>query len=127
MKLKFIDVDLNPKKPRATIHLSGKLGFNKDAAELMNLSKKSFMQMAKDEDTDNVYLFPVDFPEKTARVAKAGSYYYLNVGNAFELLDFDYKKYSITFAIAADTYNNQELFKLTPVIQTERTGEEEED
>jgi len=111
MKLKFLDIDVNKSKPKATIHFSGKLGFNMEAIEFMKLENKGSYLLATDEEKKDVfYLLETADSKGAATVAKAGAYYYLNVADAFDTLEFDYKNYTIMFDITKDTYEGKELY-----------------
>src|ERR1700761_4146361 len=101
INLKFIEIDTNPIKPKATVHASGRLGFNLEAINFMQLqNKRNFRLAIADEDgtsVKNIYLIEQDNSNGTAKVAKAGDYYYLNVGNLFEDLNIDYKAFTIIY------------------------------
>ena len=100
-------------KAKATIHNSGKLGFNIEAIEVMQLSNQGSYLLATDEEDANVlYLIPSDVTEGVGKVAKAGDYYYLNVGDAFQKLGFKYKEYTIMFDIEKSEYEGKEIFIL---------------
>lgn len=119
MKLKFIDVNKAPKRPKATIHLTGKLGLNSDAAEVMGLDdgRLSF-RVAINEDEpsrENLYLLPCadgERDEMCVTAAKAGDYYYLNLKNVFDRMGLKYKEYKIIYDIIVDEYEGQKLFVL---------------
>jgi quinol monooxygenase YgiN len=111
IKLKFVEIDLNKGKPKATIHQSGKLGFNMEAIEFMKLEgKKSYLLATDEEKQDVFYLVETNESKGAAKVAKAGAYYYLNVADAFDTIGFDYKNYTIMFDISKDTYEGNDLF-----------------
>ena len=121
MKLSFIDIDLNKGKPKATIHFSGKLGFNMEAIEYMNLKNQESFLIAKDEEKEGVfYLVKSGDVKGAAKIAKAGAYYYLNVGDAFEKLNYDFKGYTIMFNISKDSYDGKELYVLSKYRETKR-------
>lgn len=114
MKIKIIDIDLNRSKAKATIHISGKLGFNMEAATAMDLAHKRTFQFATDEEkNDIIYLIESAEDKGVAKVSKAGTYYYLNVGDVFATLGFDYKNYTIIFEIAKDEYDGKNVYVLT--------------
>lgn len=114
MKIKIINIDLNRSKPKATIHYSGKLGFNREAANVMNLAEKRTFQFATDEERNEVlYLIESSEDKGVAKISKAGTYFYLNVGDAFDALGFNYKTYTIIFDIAKDDYNGKTVYVLT--------------
>lgn len=112
MKLKFVEINLNRTKPKATIHQSGKLGFNNEASTCMNLQAQKTYKLATDEDGDNLYLLEANEESGTAKIAKAGQYYYLNVGDAFDALGIDYKNNTVIFDIKKEDYEGKEIFVL---------------
>ena len=128
MKLKFIDIDLNKQKPKATIHASGKLGFNMEAIEFMKLENKNSYQIALDEEnTKVIYLVETEDTNNSAKVAKAGAYYYLNAGDAFERLGFKYTEYTIMFDISKDRYEDKDLYVLKQVREIKRKDKDEKE
>lgn len=116
LNLKFIEIDTNPLKPKATIHATGRLGFNIDAIKYMNLSnRKNFRVAINDEDGSglrNIYLIEEEGSVGVAKVSKAGDYFYLNVGDLFDRLDLNYKENTIIFDIKKEQYNDKDLFIL---------------
>lgn len=116
MELKFIEIDTNPLKPKATVHASGRLGFNAEAIAFMELSNKKNFRVAvageTGESLKNIYLIEQDNASGAAKVAKTGDYYYLNVGNLFEDLEVDYKNYSIIYDIKKQLYNDKDMYVL---------------
>ncbi|MCR8559285.1 hypothetical protein KXD93_16630 [Mucilaginibacter sp. BJC16-A38] len=121
MKLKFLEIDTNKSKPKATIHVTGKLGFNMEAIEFMKLENKSSYLLATDEEKSDVfYLLETDNDKKAAKVAKAGNYYYLNVADAFEVMKYDYKTFTIMFDITKDEYEGKDLYVFTKKREIKR-------
>jgi hypothetical protein len=116
INLKFIEIDTNPIKPKATVHASGRLGFNVEAIDFMELSNKKFFRVAVADDNGtalkNIYLIEQDNSEGAAKVSKAGDYYYLNVGNLFEDLEIDYKDYTIIYDIRKQLYEERDMYVL---------------
>ncbi|WP_343533952.1 hypothetical protein [Pedobacter sp.] len=116
INLKFIEIDTNPVKPKATVHATGRLGFNLDAISFMDLANKENFKVAttgeEGEELKNIYLIHSEEDKSTAKVAKSGDYYYLNVGNLFDDLDIDYKNFTVIFDIKKDYYDNNEMYVL---------------
>lgn len=116
LNLKFIEIDTDPCKPKATIHATGRLGFNIDANKFMCLSeKRNFRVAVNDEDgteIKNLYLIEDKESNGAAKVAKSGDYYYLNVGDLFDRLALDYKQFTIIYDISKQQYNSKDLFVL---------------
>jgi hypothetical protein len=121
MKLNFLEIDINKSKPKATIHVTGKLGFNMEAIEFMKLENKGLYLLATDEDKKDVfYMVETKGDKGSARVAKAGAYYYLNVADAFDIMGYDYKKFTIMFDITKDTYEDKDLYVFTKKREIKR-------
>lgn len=106
MGLQFGDVKTRPKKPKATAHKSGKLGFNGDAADVMNISGEEVFCVAYDEEegpAGDLYLVDadnVDCPDESRiQVSKAGGYYYLNMRRFFDRTGVDYENLKIIYDI----------------------------
>ncbi|SKB27105.1 hypothetical protein [Daejeonella lutea] len=111
MKPKIFKIEIN--KAKATIHNSGKLGFNIEAIEVMQLKSQGSYLLATDEErSDLLYLIPTDSADGVGKVAKAGDYYYLNVGDAFQKLGFKYTEYTIMFDIEKNEYDGKDIFIL---------------
>lgn len=120
MEIEFIKANFSKTKPKATIHMTGKLGFNIEASNLMGLANKDSFLIGKDKNDENkLYLLESD-SEGSVKAAKAGEYYYLNVGNVFDVMGFDYKKYTIMFDVSIDKYNDTDIYVLNKRVPKER-------
>lgn len=129
MAIEIIKATFGKAKPKATIHLTGKLGFNMEANNLMTLEAEQAFQFAKDtEDKSKYYLIPGTTEEGAGKIAKAGAYYYLNLGDAFETVGFDYVKEIISFDVRKDTHDGKTIYvlhKRKPTVRTEKINKEE--
>jgi len=116
INLKFIEIDTNPIKPKATVHASGRLGFNLEAINFMELDKKKYFKVAiQDEDgvsVTNIYLIEQGDSTGAAKVSKAGDYYYLNVGTLFDDIAEDYKSFTVIYDIKKELYDGNDMFVL---------------
>lgn len=116
LQLKFIEVDANAGKAKATIHVTGKLGFNKEAEKMIKLSEQTYFKIGVDGEvgnSKNVYLVEANAEETGAiRVSKAGDYYYLNTTTVFDTLKLKYKLLKIIFDIEQSEYENRRMFIL---------------
>jgi len=103
MGIEFGDVHTKPKKPKATVHKNGRVGFNGDAAEVFGLSGDETFCLAHDEAEgaggDLYLLKEVDqCPEKSkVEVAKAGGYFYVNLRRFFERNGVLYEEVKIIY------------------------------
>lgn len=122
MKLVFQDIYPGKTKPKAAIHKTGKLGFNKEAAILMNLALLPSFKLATEEDVteevQRIFLLVSDTQENSAKIAKAGIYYYLNVGDVFNRLKLDYQSNTVIFDITKDAYEGVIMYVLSKRILT---------
>lgn len=113
MAIEIIKANFSKTKPKATIHLSGKLGFNIEASNLMELDGSKAFHFAKDTEDDKVfYLITGTKEDGAAKVAKAGDYYYLNLGNAFDLVELTYKDDTIIFDVSKGTHDGKPMYIL---------------
>ena len=105
MELEFADVITKPLRPKATVHASGKVGFNSDAAEFMSLDGDEVFCVAYNPEKGpdgNLYLIErgEGIPDESCiEVAKAGDYYHLNLRKFFERYDINYERYKIVYDI----------------------------
>lgn len=116
MELNFLSIaDIN-NKAKATIHMSGKLGFNSEAADLMKLDSVRGFKIAIDgEITDFKFIFLLpskEEDENTVKLLKAGEYYSLSLGSVFSKLGINYTDYKVIFDIALDKYQERDIYKL---------------
>jgi hypothetical protein len=116
LQLNFISIDANAGKAKATVHITGKLGFNKEAEKLMKLSEQTYFRVAIDGEIanfKNVYLVEHKQGESDSiKVSKAGSYYYLNTASVFDTLKLKYNTHRIIFDIERSEYENKTMFIL---------------
>lgn len=124
MNLQFLNIDSKVAMPKATIHITGKLGFNMEAAKLMGFGEDTHYKVAVDNangHVDKLYLVAAKLREEnTVRVAKAGQYYYINLANVFRELGMDYEKFTISFAISKGQYEDKVMFILARRTKKEK-------
>lgn len=114
MGIEIIKPSLSKAKPKATIHLSGKLGFNIEASNLMEIKSDTAFQFARDtEDNEKFYLIAGNKEDGAAKVAKAGDYYYINFGDVFDIVGLNYKDETIIFDINKDTHDGKPMYVLS--------------
>lgn len=118
MKLKFLDVGESTRRAKATVHLSGKLGFNNDAAKLMKLHERPCFRIAVDEDKDSddvLYLVLVDDQSSTSgciRAHKSGAYYYMNLKVIFDDFGTEYHTQRVMYDIQEKKMEGNTVFVL---------------
>lgn len=116
IKLEFFDSAGSTGVIKATVHKTGKLGFNSAAAKLMKLEiGKSFNigLNTADENDKNLYLVSTQSPsDKSFRVVKAGEYYYMHIKNVLRELAIDYKHESVIFEIDEISQGDEKYYRL---------------
>ena len=118
MELRFIDPTVRKLKPAATVHVSGKLGFNSDAAKFMDLEElPSYVVATSDSEQDRLQIFFID-PNAVESpppitVAKAGKYFYVQFINILNQLNIEYRDKKIVFDIEKRVYHGFDMFVLT--------------
>lgn len=113
MAIEIIKVSASKTKPKATIHLTGKLGFNMEASNLMKLQGGKLFHFAKEtEDEGKFYLIEGMEADGAVKVSKAGQYFYLNLPDAFDKVGLNYKEETIMFDITEDLYHGKPMYIL---------------
>ena len=101
---------------KATIHISGKLGFSIGAIKAMNINSNAFIQIAvntEDDSDQNLYAFIASYKdENSLKINKAGNYYYVNTKALFDKLEIDYRRKKIMFDIVEVEYEGEKVYKL---------------
>jgi len=105
-------------KPKCTIHKNGRLGFNTEAIQLMNIDSTKHAMIAinkKDKSDKNLYIKISTFNENGSyKIVKAGAYYYLYTALFFNDMEIDYINKKIMYDVERFSYKGTELFKLIP-------------
>lgn len=116
MELDFFNADEIQGNAKCTIHKSGKLGFSMDAIEMLEITEKKVIKIAKGpdyDDTGNLYIDVCDKEEGGAfSISKAGNYFYLNTKNLFNKLGLNYRKEKIIFDIVDHVIKGKTYYKL---------------
>jgi len=115
----FVDAQRKPLKPKASIHKSGKLGFNSDAAEVLDLESGMVFHLAVPEGSspeESLLLIPRsdEYPERSkVSVSKAGEYYYIHLRHYFDLAGVSYQENKYRYEIQSETREGVDLYVLT--------------
>jgi hypothetical protein len=116
MKFTIVNLSEVNSKAKATVHTSGKLGFNSEAAELMKLIDDSSFMVAYDGEKGsfkNLYLLPESSEQSnTMKVQKSSGYYALPLAGVFNMLELDYVNYKIIFDVILDEHEGKTIYKL---------------
>ncbi len=91
------------KKMKATIQLSGRLGFTNTTREELNLSEDSYIYIAQEENSNGLYLIVAkNKDDKAFKVHKSGSYFYIPTKRLFDELKYDYTKITYIFDLVRE-------------------------
>jgi len=103
MGIEFGDARTKPKKPKATVHKNGRVGFNGDAAEVFDLTGEEVFCLAHDDSEGahgDLYLLEEtdECPDKSrVEVAKAGGYFYVNLRRFFDRNGVPYDEVKVIY------------------------------
>ena len=101
---------------KATIHVSGKLGFTDAAIKKIGISEKKGIKIgrnSKQAADKNLYAVFVDSSDETAfKINKAGAYYYVNTKALFDTMEIPYRTKRVSFDIVASELNGAKMYKL---------------
>lgn len=101
---------------KATVHKTGKLGFNSGASKFMKLDTVKHFNIGFNKanaDDKNLYLVPITEPnDKSFKLIKAGDYYYLYVKNILREMKIDYKNETVIYEIEQLEQNGNMYYKL---------------
>jgi hypothetical protein len=118
MQLKFITPKEIDGTPKITVHKSGKLGFSRSAADLLDIENNKFCKFAYDEENerDRVLYFLIEKTNdgESFSISKAGDYYYIKAKSLLNDLGIDFSDPTITiiFDISPTEYEGQRIYKL---------------
>lgn len=118
-----IDASLNIK---ATVHLSGRLGFNLNASNKLELDERKYVKIGYRENFKvDGFLYLVinnNNDDESFSVSKAGEYYYINTKNLFDYLNVDYQRSKIVYEIT-ELKENKGIYQLKPKIKERKKNE----
>lgn len=116
MKIKFISPKLAEGNIKCTVHVTGKLGFSKQAIKQLNINSSSYVKIGINEDDKNdANLYMIIQKEKdndTFKINKAGDYYYVNTRYLFDDLKIDYIRNKIIYDIQEIEISGMKIYKL---------------
>lgn len=97
---------------KVTLRKSGKLGFNKNSANMLALDENVFAVIAKDN-VDNLYIrFTNKESEETFPIRKSGDYLYINTTDLFLKMGIDFKKKALIFRLTERDMKGIKWFKM---------------
>jgi|18_taG_2_1085343.scaffolds.fasta_scaffold01200_5 hypothetical protein len=130
IKIDFFKPKESDRNAKVTVHKTGKLGFSKSAADILDLANKRYCKVGKDANGEgNKVLYMVVQPQKdeySYKVSKAGDYYYLKAKQLLIDLEIDYKDDDTTviYDIIALNLEGKEYFKLNKRVIEKRKAKQ---
>jgi hypothetical protein len=118
-------------KPKATIQQSGKLGFNGDAIEQLQINATKSIVLAPESSSKDVYYMALvdGAPEFAFPIRVSGKYFYANTKQLFDKLEIPYVETSYIFdLVRCERYDGDlggECYKMT-ARKKPRTQEDSE-
>lgn len=114
MNLDFIEIPTSSTKPKATIHITGKLGFNTEAVKYMDIDEHTYYRIALDKDAsekkDLYFVLSSKDEQGAVKISKSGQYFYINLSSLFNRMGLEYEKHTIVFDITKAEYNGKKMF-----------------
>jgi len=115
MKLKFIKANELRPRAKATVHLTGKLGFSSECEDYMGIKEGMGLSIGINEGDEkdlNLYVMVQEQPENGAfKIQKTGEYFYINAKLLFQELDIDFKNKRTIFDITRMEFEGTPMFR----------------
>lgn len=100
---------------KATIHITGKLGFTDAAIKKIGLSEKKGIKIGhntRDKNDKNLYVvFTEEVEEDSFKINKAGAYYYVNTKALFDSMEVPYITKRISYDIIPTEIGGMKVYK----------------
>ncbi len=109
---------------KACIQRNGRLGFTREAAELLNLQEGMTMLFSVTSNGDLAAVLCDSSELRGFRVQKAGSYFYIRMKNFFDSQNIDYVEKRVSYDISetSELYQGKTVFKFKRGIYERRSG-----
>ena len=110
---------------KACIQKNGRLGFTREAAELLGLKPQVTILFSTISDGDLAAVVCDDTETRGFRVQKAGTYYYIRTKNFFDSMGVDYVVKRVAYDIFETTeqYLGKKVFKFKRGIYERRSSD----
>ena len=107
MELKFFNPSENTSPAKVTVHRSGKMGFSKGAAELLQIDEMKHCKFGVNNENKLFIVMFTEGVDGTFNIAKAGDYYYVTARSLLNDMGIDYKsKDTVIFDLVKTEQNN---------------------
>lgn len=118
MKLKLYSAkEISTSRPKATVHKSGKLGYNRDAIKDLQLKQGMGILLFGDEEHPSpLCLFMkivTDTNPDSFKLVKGGQYYYASTKAFMDKLEIDYQSKSIIYDLSKVDIEGETYYKMT--------------
>lgn len=107
--MKILSIKDYSGKLRASIQMTGRLGFSEETAKVLQLHDKMSIKFAQDDDTKLYCALPDEEDEDAFKIRKSGRYYYVPLDVLFAAIGIDYKTYNIVFNLVRVADKDTEL------------------
>ena len=110
---------------KACIQKNGRLGFTREAADLLGLKERQTMLFSNSANGDMAAIVCDDSELRGFRIQKAGNYFYIRMKNFFDSLNLDYvgKRVSYDIIETPERYDDKIVFKFKRGIFERRSGD----
>ena len=111
---------------KACIQKNGRLGFTREAAELLGLNEKTVLLFSLIEGGNLAVIVCDDSEPRGFRVQKAGNYFYIRMKNFFDSQGLDYIERRVAYDISETTerFNGKTVFKFKRGIYERRSTDD---
>ena len=125
---RVIDAQKYALNAKANIQRNGRLGFTREAADLLGLHEGSTALFSVAANGDLAAVICDASESRGFRVQKAGEYYYIRMKNFFDSQSLDYIKKRVAFDISetSERYQDKVVYKFTRGIYERRSGGDSE-
>lgn len=100
---------------KATIHITGKLGFSQEAIIFLDLESNKYLRIGynkQNSDDKSLYVtLSKEESEGSFKIINAGKYMYVNTTALFDDLEYDYKNNIISYFISSMEKDGIKFFK----------------
>lgn len=129
MSIEIIDTSQYNTRLKATIQATGKLGFTRQTADVLELQPDRCINFAKGQDSEELYMVMLEADDPRAlKVCRSGTYYYLPTKLMFNALGVDYKSHTVMYDLVRmphlDESLNGKVYKMNSRINAKSMRKE---
>lgn len=121
----IVDAQRYAVNAKACIQKNGRLGFTREAAELLGLKEQQTMLFSNTATGDMAAVVCDESEVRGFRIQKAGNYFYIRMKNFFDSQNLDYvgKRISYDVIETPERYNGKIVFKFKRGIFERRSND----